>query len=193
MSPKHSHMFKILLYFSEVCMYLCMYDIISRTSRTQCWQRRFPCAVVCVCMHTCVCIFVYVCIPMCAYVCVYTCVYAKKPEDIRCPSLSLCLIPLRQSLSVNLELRGQPNSHDYSHTGTHTARAGIIGMCVAMSVFLHWRWGHKFRSSSCAADTPIHWASSPDPNCALFVNKMLEHRRLPPRGSKQSWDLKIGP
>jgi hypothetical protein len=69
-----------------VCMCLCVY------------------ACVCVCVCACVYMHVFVCIYLCVCVCVLTVWWAQQRSMSASFSISLYLVPLRQGLSLDLEL-----------------------------------------------------------------------------------------
>lgn len=66
---------------------------------------RFVCDIMhklygCVCAHACG-IYIHVCVCVNVHIC--ACGWGTE-EDVACPAVLLCLIPLRQDLSRNLEL-----------------------------------------------------------------------------------------
>ena len=69
-----------------VCPYVCMQCVYSMYRQCE--------YVICVC--PCVC-------GVCLCVCVHACICTQKSEETGCLPLSLCLIPLKQCLSLNLD------------------------------------------------------------------------------------------
>lgn len=84
------------------------------------------------------------------FVCAHVCIRVNMPEEevllttLHC----ICLLPLRQGLSLNLELSWKPVSPSHPHVST---LQGVIGALVPYPAFYTGVGGFELRSSGCTA------------------------------------------
>jgi hypothetical protein len=131
-----------------------------------------------VCVCVCVCVRADIVVLVCVHVCdMHIAVWTICPwcigqiEDFKGPTLSLCFIPLMQSL-FEQELGWLPaNPNNHAVAAAHSA--GVIVVCTATLGFVHGCWEFELMSHGYAARILPLWDIYPNLRILIFLKAAL--------------------